>query len=103
LRVHWTETAAGHVTAVHDYIAQDSEVYARRMVDRLTSRSKQLARFPESGRTVPEYEQVDVRELIEGPYRIIYRILPQQIDVLAVVHSARELPSSVDKLSSLPG
>ncbi|HYR11026.1 MAG TPA: type II toxin-antitoxin system RelE/ParE family toxin [Longimicrobium sp.] len=103
MRVHWTESAAGHLTALHDYIARDSTVYARRMVDRLTSRSKQLARFPQSGRMVPEYQQDDVRELIEGPYRIIYRILPQQIDVLAVVHGARELPVAVDHLSSLPG
>ena len=103
MRVHWTDTAAGHVTALHDYIARDSEVYARRMVDRLTSRSKQIGRFPRSGRTVPEYEDADVREVIEGSYRIIYRVLPHQLDVLAVVHSARELPPSVDHLSSLPG
>lgn len=50
---------------------------------------------------VPEYEQEDVREVLEGAYRIIYRILPQQIDVLAVVDSARELPSSVDNLRFL--
>jgi toxin ParE1/3/4 len=103
LRVHWTDTAAGHLTALHDYIARDSEVYARRMVDRLTSRSKQIGRFPQSGRAVPEYEQADVREVIEGAYRIIYRVLSHQLDVLAVVHSARELPPSVDQLSSLPG
>jgi toxin ParE1/3/4 len=98
VRVHWTDTAAAHLTALHDYIALDSSFYARRTVDRLTSRSKQLARYPHSGRMVPEYEQEDVREVIEGAYRIIYRILPQQIDVLAVVHSARELPGSVEQL-----
>jgi plasmid stabilization system protein ParE len=50
---------------------------------------------------VPEYEQENVREVIEGAYRIIYLILPHQIDVLAVVHSARELPSSVENLRFL--
>lgn len=102
MRVHWTDTAAAHLTALHDYIARDSRIYARRMVDRLTSRSKQIGRFPESGRIVAEYEQPDVREIIEGSYRIIYRILPRQIDVLAVIHSARLLPSSVDHLGSMP-
>lgn len=101
MRVHWTDTAAAHLTALHNYIALDSQFYARRLVDRLTSRSKQLARFPRSGRMVPEYEQEDVREVIEGAYRIIYMILAHQIDVLAVVHSARELPSSVDNLRFL--
>ena len=62
------------------------------MVDRLTNRSEQIASFPLSGRVVPEYEAPDVREVIERPYRIIYRIKPDQIDILAVVHSAQMLP-----------
>jgi plasmid stabilization system protein ParE len=41
---------------------------------------------------VPEYESRDLRELLEGPYRIIYRVQPDQIDVLAVVHGAQRLP-----------
>ena len=59
------------------------------MVERLTKRCAQFADFPMSGRTVPEYYTKDIRELIEKPYRIIYRIKPDQIDVLAVVHGAR--------------
>ncbi len=92
MRVHWTDAALGHLTNIHDYIAQDSPLYARALVERLTSRSRQIAQFPLSGRTVPEYEAEDLREVIEGAYRIIYRILPQQVDVLAVIHSAQELP-----------
>lgn len=41
---------------------------------------------------VPEYEAPDIREVIERSYRIIYRIKPDQIDVLAVVHSTQLLP-----------
>lgn len=92
MKVCWTDEALGHLDAIHDYIARNSEIYARRMVDRLTSRSKQIGRFPQSGRMVPEYHDVDIREVIEGPYRIIYRILSKQIDVVAVMHSARLLP-----------
>lgn len=94
MKVHWTDAAAAHLKAIHDYIAGDSAVYARRMVDRLTSRSKQIAKFPQSGRMVPEYHDPEVREVIEGAYRIIYRILPKQIDVVAVIHSARRMPST---------
>ena len=92
MKVHWTDAALRHLSAIHDYIAQDSPLYARGMVDRLTSRSRQIARHPRSGRMVPEYEAPDVREVIEGPYRVIYRILPDRIDVLAVVHGAQQLP-----------
>ena len=65
------------------------------MVDRITRRSEQISNHPLSGRKVPEYKADDVRELIETPYRIIYRIKPDQIDVLAVIHGARLLPDDL--------
>lgn len=96
MRVHWTDNAIGHLAAIHDYIEKDSLLYARRMVDRITRRSEQIGAFPRSGRVVPEYETEDVREVIERPYRIIYRIKPDQIDVLAVMHGARLLPPKLE-------
>ena len=91
MKVHWTETAEGHLDAIYAYIAQDSPRYALRMVDRLTRRSQQIADFPLSGRKVPEYEMDQIREVIEGPYRIIYYIKPDQIDVLAVIHGSQDI------------
>jgi addiction module RelE/StbE family toxin len=92
VNVHWTDTAVAHLVAIYERIAQDAPVYAQRMIDRLTRRSEQIATFPESGRMVPEYAAPDIREVIEGPYRIIYRIKVDQIDILAVVHGAQLLP-----------
>ena len=92
MRVHWTNTALEHLLSIYAHIAQESPVYADRTVDRLTRRSEQVALFPRSGRIVPEYQRPAIREVIERPYRIIYRIKPDQIDVLAVFHSAQELP-----------
>ena len=94
MKVYWTDTAQEHLDAIHAYIAQDSSEYALRMVDRLTRRSQQIAEFPLSGRRVPEYDMDQIREVIEGAYRIIYHIKPDQIDVLAVVHSAMNVLSS---------
>ena len=90
MKVLWTESALAQLQAVHDYLAQTSPEYALRMIDRLTKRSIQIARFPFSGRMVPEYELNEVREVIEGPYRIIYLIDPelQKVGVLAVIHSS---------------
>lgn len=68
------------------------DLYAQRMIDRLTRRSEQIGHFPQSGRVVPEFELPDIREVIEGPYRIVYRILPKQVDILAVVHGSRKTP-----------
>jgi toxin ParE1/3/4 len=90
--VEWTENAISHLIAIYEFIARDSAFYAQRMVDRLTQRSRQLSTFPKSGRVVPEYQTEDIREVIEKPYRLIYRIYPERIKVLAVVHGAQRLP-----------
>jgi len=92
VKVHWTNTALEHLNAIHAYIAKNSERYAARVVDRLTRRSQQIAEFPLSGRVVPEFEHGQIREVLEGPYRIIYYIKPEQVDVLAVLHSAQQIP-----------
>jgi len=91
MKVHWTDTAEGHLNAIYTYISKDSTDYALRMVDRLTRRSQQISDFPLSGRKVPEYEMEQIREVIEGSYRIIYHIKTDQIDVLAVLHGAQEM------------
>ena len=81
--------------AIYDQIANDSELYALKLADKLTERSEQIGAFPLSGRAVPEYESQDIREVIEGPYRIIYKINPDQVDVLAIIHGHRLLPPTV--------
>ncbi len=92
MRVLWTDAAVAQLEALHDSVAQTSPDYARRIVDRLTKSSVQIAAFPFSGRTVPEYEINEVRQIIEGSYRVIYLVKEDenQIEVLAVVHSSRE-------------
>jgi len=92
VRVRFTDPAQQDLVGIYDYIAADSPRYARQMIDRITSRAKQIRTHPFSGGMVPELERSDIREVIEGPYRIIYRVLESRIDVLAVVHGARLLP-----------
>jgi len=41
---------------------------------------------------VPEYRRDDIREVIERPFRIIYRVDENRIDVLAVLHGAQQMP-----------
>ncbi|GCA95837.1 type II toxin-antitoxin system RelE/ParE family toxin [Microcystis aeruginosa] len=65
-------------------------------MERLTRRSEQIANFPFSGRLVPEFETEQIREVIEGSYRIIYYIKPEQIDVIAVLHAARNIEHPQD-------
>ena len=66
-------------------------MYAERAVDRIVSRSEQLEASPLSGRRVPEYARDDLREVQASPYRLIYRVGPERLDVPAFVHGQRQL------------
>ena len=92
MKVYWTDEALRHLDSIYRHIAEDAPVYAQRMVDKITRRSRQIGAFPQSGRMVPEYRDVDIREVVEPPYRIVYRVTADQVDVLAVFHGARLLP-----------
>ena len=91
MTVVWTTKAQDHLDSIYAYIARDSSLYALRMVDRITRRSQQIADAPLSGRRVPEYQQEHIRELVEDSYRIIYFVRLEQIEILAVIHAARNI------------
>ncbi|MBF0462316.1 MAG: type II toxin-antitoxin system RelE/ParE family toxin [Magnetococcales bacterium] len=90
MKVFWTRTARSHLSAIYDYVALHSPEYGKRIVDRLTRRSRQIAQFPLAGRVVPEMGRGQIREVMEEPYRIIYFIRSDRVDVLAVVHGSRK-------------
>ena len=95
MKVCWTDAARADLRSIEVYIARHSRRYARSLVRRIINKSKRLARFPRLGPVVPEYNDDTLRELLEQPYRIIYRLLDKQVDVIAVIHAARRPPRSM--------
>src|SRR5690606_7711715 len=92
VEVVWTNYAYLDLKDIHAYIAKESKRYALLQIRKLKSRTDILKSNPKSGRIVPEANQEDLRELIEGNYRIIYRIKKDaRIDILTVFHVARIL------------
>lgn len=98
MRVVWTDRAKARLRQIHRYIAQDQPLNADRVVDQLTQRVAQLAEHPRSGRVVEKYQRDDLRELIDAPYRIIYLILAERIDIVTVRDSRRVLPRHLGDL-----
>lgn len=98
MRVYWTARARERLRLIHDYIAHDAPLVAPQVVERLIRRSQQISAAPFAGRSVPEFRREDLREVLERPYRIIYRILSDRIDVVAVMHYRQLLPGDVEKL-----
>jgi toxin ParE1/3/4 len=90
-RVVWSPRALSDVEAIATYIAIDSSFYAKAVVRKIVTMTKSLARFPKSGRKVPEFDDESLRELIVYSYRIIYAVESDQITITAVIHGRRML------------
>jgi len=75
-------------------IARHNSDAAARLGYELITRAESLAQFPEIGRTVPEFRQPDLREIVCRSYRIIYRLKrdEQQIQIVRFWHGARGFP-----------
>lgn len=93
-RLTWTPQALDDIEAICEFIAKDAPRYAQIFVTQVFSSTERIKAFPMSGRIVPEVGQQNIREIILGNYRIIYRIQDQEIQVLTVYHSARLLDMS---------
>jgi len=90
--LNWTIQAVSDLKDISDYISKDSKRYASLHVRRIQNKAKFIKLQPDIGRVVDEYERPDVRELLEGNYRIIYRkVTSSQIEILTIHHSARRL------------
>ena len=95
MRIVWSPLALERVNEAAEYIARDRPEAARRWVRSLFEAVRRLERFPESGRPVPELShRSELREVIHGAYRVIYRVEPGQVSVLTVRHGRRLLDLS---------
>ncbi len=71
-------------------IASDNLAAADRLLARIADKLEHLARHPEIGVPRPDID-VRARMLVEGNYLVLYEVTPQAVEVVAIVHGARDL------------
>jgi addiction module RelE/StbE family toxin len=92
--IRWANIALQDLNDIYEYISQDSEKYAERLIDRLIERVDIFIKNPMIGGSVREVENDSIRELIESNYRIIYQVeTKDKIGILRVLHGSRLLNS----------
>ena len=76
------------------YVARHNSDAAARLGFELITCAESLTNFPEIGRSVPEFHQPDLREIICRSYRIIYQLKreDQRIQIVRFWHGARGFP-----------
>jgi plasmid stabilization system protein ParE len=73
-QVRWTPQAADDLEAICLFLSRDAPQMAALFADRVIRATDRLADYPRSGRVVPEFGLEDLREVIVGSYRVLYRI-----------------------------
>lgn len=96
MRVKWSEPALDELDEALQYIAFDNPDAARGLWKKAKAATRNLRDYPMKGRIVPEYDDPKLRELIVGPFRIIYTTEdPSIIYILATVRSERLLDPGI--------
>lgn len=91
MRVEWSDYASADLDDLVHYISRDSAFYAQLFAERVVLATRRLGDFPESGRIIPETEDPALREIIVQGYRVMYRLEPDHVLILAVMHSRRDV------------
>jgi addiction module RelE/StbE family toxin len=86
MSITWSAQARRDLQVIRDFIAHDSEHYARLQIERLISRVERAAGMPSRGHPVHEFTESGLREVHEGSYRIIYGIFGDEFQVVTIVH-----------------
>ena len=92
MKIIWSPLAITRVNEIAGYMAEDNPEAARKWVDEIFNKIERIEKFPLSGRLLPEIDRKDIREILFGNYRIIYRILANEISILTVRHLKQKLP-----------
>ena len=88
--------AAADLEDIWLYIAIDNVGAAERVIRQIYDAEDRLAAFPESGRARPELGS-EIRSWAVGGYVIFYRIGPAAVEILRILHGARDLGEALDE------
>lgn len=96
-RLIWSPKSLRQLDEIAHYIAVDSHVQAKRVVQRIFAKAERLTISPESGAVAPEFPDGSVREILVFRFRVLYRFMKSDdvVRVVGVVHGARLLDENL--------
>lgn len=90
MKLVWAPRAIARPSEIAACIAADRPAAAAKWVDEVFATIATLKSHPRRGRKAPEVNRPEVRELIHGSCRIIYRQGPRRVVVLTIRHARRQ-------------
>ena len=87
----WSDPAVEDLEAAVEFIAKDSDAYARSLAQLAVDAAESLRSFPNRGHRLPDRKLSKYRELIIGSYRLVYLVEKNRVLIVAVLHGHRAL------------
>lgn len=91
MRLVWSERAQCRLDEEAESIARSRPSAVRLWLDEIDGAVERLERYPLSGRVLPEFPRMPVREVIHGGFRIVYLPEPDRIVIVTVKHSRQKM------------
>jgi len=85
LKITWSPLAVDQIRDIASYIALDKPSVAVEWAEKIFNSIEILYGNPESGRIVPEVKRKEIRELVQGNYRVIYKIKSKEKEILILL------------------
>jgi len=92
MKIIWPPLAIDRASEIAEYISLDNPTAANKWINNVFKKVLILKPSPQIGRTMPEINRKEIREIIFGNYRIIYRIEKLNISILTIRHTKQILP-----------
>ena len=99
VNIELKQNAKEDMRQIEEYISRDSIYYANKTIEEIIKRIKNLSIFPYMGRKIPEYDNINLREIIYKSYRILYKV-NSNIHILNVFHCSRDILNSINIINN---
>lgn len=101
-QIEWSETALERLTEQFDFIARRNPSAAADLINELFDRTKVLCEHPRAGQVFPGSANSNLREMVFGKHRVIYRVDDARARVFIVmVQHGRERPMTKREVENL--
>jgi plasmid stabilization system protein ParE len=92
--VIWVDSAKNELLEIIEYIALENQSNAKKIYQNIKNKADSLSTMPYKGRIIPEFKQFDInlyREVIESPWRIMYRIQDKTVVIMTILDGRRDV------------
>ena len=97
-RLIWSEQSVDDLRSIAEFIAKDSVKFAKLTVSKIRTTARYLIEHPYIGKVVTEIGKKEIREMIIGNYRLIYKVnIDKTVEIITVHHSAKQLYPDIIK------